>query len=234
MQSSCDKDGNSSVQPNSRIWKEGGVNSILGAFMLLQCLEIANEAKKHVVLFWQLWAHQLHISCWAVWKPKGEVTEGYQWTAKEWSCSVRYSSEVQFHTHCRQPDESISTFMAEIRAIADHRNFGQSLNAMLWNRLVCEVNDQKWLLSDTDTTLKNIEKVALAMESAANNALTMVGDKPPKQQFVHKMYKSHKKKPARSTCYRCGSKNHIAALCRCKDHAGLWHNCSCKESLQNY
>ena len=53
-----------------------------------------------------------------------------------------YSSEFQFHTRGRQPDESILRFMAEIRAIADHCNFGQSLNVMLRNRLVFEVNDK--------------------------------------------------------------------------------------------
>ena len=98
-------------------------------------------------------------------------------------------------------------------------DFGQSLKVMLRDRLVCGVNDeviQKRLLLETDITLKNIEKVALAMESATNNARTTGGGEPLKQESVHKMDKSYKK-PARSTCYRCGSKDHTAASCRFKN-----------------
>ena len=46
-----------------------------------------------------------------------------------------------FYSHSRKPGESISTFVAELCAIAEHCNFGTSLNAMIRDRVVCGINE---------------------------------------------------------------------------------------------
>lgn len=129
----------------------------------------------------------------------------------------------KFYNRSRQPAESISTFLAELRAIADDCNFGDTLNEMLRDRLVCGVNDkviQKRLLSETDLSLDNMVKVAQAMESAAKNSVTMSNGVTgaSKAEDVHKTDSQHRKKSAgKSSCYRCGSKDHLATLCRFKE-----------------
>ena len=48
----------------------------------------------------------------------------------------------KFYNRCRQQGESIATFLAELRAIADDCKFGDTLNDMLRDRLVCGVSDK--------------------------------------------------------------------------------------------
>ena len=48
---------------------------------------------------------------------------------------------------------NLSAFVAELRAIAEHCNFGPSFDAMIQNRVVCGINDdttQKRLLAEGD------------------------------------------------------------------------------------
>ena len=57
----------------------------------------------------------------------------------------------KFYNRSRKPGESISTFMVELLAIAEHCNFGPSLDSMIRDRLVCGINDdakQKRLLAE--------------------------------------------------------------------------------------
>ena len=46
----------------------------------------------------------------------------------------------KFHIRVRQTGESISTFVAELRALSEHYEFGNTLEEMLRDRLVCGVN----------------------------------------------------------------------------------------------
>ena len=47
----------------------------------------------------------------------------------------------KYHTRMRQPKETVNDFVAELRALARHCNFGDSLNDLLRDRLVCGIND---------------------------------------------------------------------------------------------
>ena len=48
----------------------------------------------------------------------------------------------QFYSRFRKPDESITTFVAELQCLAKDCNFGQTLEENLRDRLVCGANDQ--------------------------------------------------------------------------------------------
>ena len=48
---------------------------------------------------------------------------------------------AKFYGRSRKPGESIVTFVAELRASAEHCNFGRSLDDMICDRVVCGVND---------------------------------------------------------------------------------------------
>ena len=47
----------------------------------------------------------------------------------------------RFNTCYRQQAETIATFVSELRSIAEFCNYGESLNDMLRDRLVCGIND---------------------------------------------------------------------------------------------
>ena len=44
---------------------------------------------------------------------------------------------AEFHSRVRKAGESVSAYLAELRSLSKHCNFGESLNDVLWDRLVC-------------------------------------------------------------------------------------------------
>ena len=86
---------------------------------------------------------------------------------------------LKFFIQVRQQGESISTFSLGRRAVAKFCNFGTTLDTMLRDQLVRDVNDshiQRRLLSEPDLTLKTAMQIALGMETAAKNAKALQGD----------------------------------------------------------
>ena len=79
----------------------------------------------------------------------------------------------KFYRRSRKPGESISTFVAELHAIAEHCNFGALLNVMIRDRVVCRINEdaiQKKLLAEGDTiTLTKALSLAQAYETAVKD-----------------------------------------------------------------
>ncbi|KAL0148660.1 hypothetical protein M9458_055987 [Cirrhinus mrigala] len=81
----------------------------------------------------------------------------------------------RFHFHnCKQkPNQSISNYIAELRRLSVHCSFGDQLDAMLRDRIVCGVLDealQRRLLAEPTLTFKEAEERALAAETASLNA----------------------------------------------------------------
>ena len=63
--------------------------------------------------------------------------------------------------------------MAELRRLSEHCGFGETLQDMLRDRLVCCINDagiQRRLLSESELTYKKAFDMALGVESAERNA----------------------------------------------------------------
>ena len=78
----------------------------------------------------------------------------------------------KFHTRFRKSGESVAAFVSELRSIAKFCNFGETLETMLRDRIVCGINDaviQCRLLSEKDLTFKTTLELAQSMESAAKN-----------------------------------------------------------------
>ena len=72
----------------------------------------------------------------------------------------------KFHTRFRKPGESVTAFVSDLRSLAKSCNFGDTLEIMLRDHIVCGINDpiiQRRLLSEKALTFKS------AMESAAKN-----------------------------------------------------------------
>ena len=143
----------------------------------------------------------------------------------------------KFHTRVRQPSETVSAFVSELRSLAEHCNFGDTLEPMLRDRLVCGINDdaiQKRLLAHSDLSFTKALRTAQGMEAAANNLKKLHdGDRANEEREVNKMshrgeQKDRKKEEKGSggdgpCCYRCGKAGHLATQCR---HRGAkCHNC---------
>ena len=65
--------------------------------------------------------------------------------------------------------EPIATIVAELHRLTEHCKFGQTLDEMLWDQLVCGITDshvQCQLLAEPDLTLKMALELAQAQEMA--------------------------------------------------------------------
>ena len=51
--------------------------------------------------------------------------------------------QFKFYSNSRQTGESIASYMARLRALTKHCEFGDSLNTMLRDRLVCGANNKQ-------------------------------------------------------------------------------------------
>ena len=105
----------------------------------------------------------------------------------------------RFNTRYRQQAETIATFVSELRSIAEFCNYGESLNDMLRDRLVCGINDsaiQRRLLAEDKLSFTKAMEISQGMEAATKNAQTLqssseVGEVQP--GAVHKLYSQQKK-----------------------------------------
>ena len=136
----------------------------------------------------------------------------------------------KFNSRFRKEGESISTYVAELRQLTEHCNFGTALEDMLRDRLVCGINEdriQRRLLSETTLNFKKAYEIAVGMEIAAKNvkeiqqaALSVEGNQIPTQQNVNKVSENVKSQGRNDwsamECYRCGGK-HKSEDCKFKE-----------------
>ena len=161
----------------------------------------------------------------------------------------------QFNTRCQQEGESVGVFVAALRSIAEHCDYGDSLKDMLRDRIVCGIRDksvQCSLLKESKLTYDTALDTALAAESAKKDAQKLqdstkveghslgdvcrVEDKPSSQG--NKSLQDGGKE-SKTVCYRCGGK-HDPSHCRfreaechyCKKRGHIATVCRKKKSRQ--
>ncbi|XP_070377069.1 uncharacterized protein [Dermacentor albipictus] len=168
------------------------------------------------------------------------------------------AESYQFFTRNQQADESTSDFIVELRKMANRCNFGQALERMLRDRLVCGLRDagvRRNLLARHTLTLQEAEDVALAAEMAARNAQQM-GDGPIREGVHAVRTKQERQKFSRrpqpdrmknsnnevqTGCLCCGSDTHKTAKCRfrrvecfsCRKRGHLASMCNSKPHQEN-
>ena len=141
------------------------------------------------------------------------------------------SSIVQrykFYNRVRAEGESIANFVAALREIAKHCEYGDTLKIMLRDRLVCGVNHQaiqKRLLAEKNLTLDKAMEIALALEAADNDV------KQLQKPSATVMYQTQSKNqcpprresalprpamPGHKSCHRCLG-NHAPQTCKFKE-----------------
>ena len=129
--------------------------------------------------------------------------------------------QPNFHSRSRQSGKSVSAYVAELRKLTEHCDFGDTLNDMLRDRRACGINDQRIqqrLLAEPALTFPKAMELAQATEAADKNArelerATTVGvqvnavssDHPAGEGGAHRTSTT-------TSCYRCGGR-HPADKC---------------------
>ena len=140
----------------------------------------------------------------------------------------------KFNTCTRNPGESIASYVARLRDLTQYCEFGDTLELMLRDRLVCGVGNeqlQRRLLAEPELTFQKAMKLSQTFESAMQDARKLQ-DEPkhtPAVQ-VHALpegagNKSGPLHSQTSQCYRCGG-NHRASSCKFKE--SICHHCKKK------
>ena len=91
---------------------------------------------------------------------------------------VVIAERFQFHQWSQGLNESVAEYIAELRKLALHCEFGEFLKDALRDRLVCGLRNagvQKQLLAQTDLTLDKALQVAQGMEAAEKSTKTLQG-----------------------------------------------------------
>ena len=124
------------------------------------------------------------------------------------------SERFHFHRRNQAASESIAEYVAELRRLSTHCEFGPYLGQALRDRLVCGLQHesiQKRLLAEPDLTLKRATELALGMEAADRNAKSL-------KNLEGSVQKLNVRQPAlNAPCYRCERTNHAAKDCRFRD-----------------
>ena len=82
----------------------------------------------------------------------------------------------RFNTRSRKPGESVATYVAELRRLAEYCNYGNTLEKMIRDRLVSGINDdniQKKLLSEPVLSYTRALEIARGAEVAEKNLREM-------------------------------------------------------------
>ena len=123
----------------------------------------------------------------------------------------------RFNSRARKEGESIAEYVAELRRLAEHCNYGDSLNKMLRDRLVWGVKDttiQKKLLGESELTLDRAIQLAQSTETAEQNVREMGGES--QKEGVHKLAWKQPR-GAQVSCSRCGGTGHRGTACPFQD-----------------
>ena len=120
----------------------------------------------------------------------------------------------RFNLRIRRKGESVASYVSKLQDLAQFCNYGESLETMLRDRLVCRISDesiQRRLLAESTLTFKKAFKLAQGMEAASKDVREMLGaPQPPSAgQPPEEIHAVSKK--TEFVCYRCGQTGHYPA-----------------------
>ena len=128
----------------------------------------------------------------------------------------------QFNLRQQATTELVAEYVAALRKLAKHCNFGDSLSEMLRDRLLCGIANptvQKHLLAEPELTLTKAVTKAQVVELAERGSKEIQAIKDPPKD-IHKFSQSStsktssnrprevvKDKSSSAFCHRCGGKH---------------------------
>ena len=137
----------------------------------------------------------------------------------------------RFHFHrCNQASgESISEYVAELRRLATHCDFGNYLEEALRDCLICGIrheNTQKRLLSEANLTLSKAIEITCNIEVMETQATQLKGTSSVPVMNVRPTTRNQSRDTTaqHASCTCCGGRNHRAKDCLFKD--ARCHKCN--------
>ena len=114
----------------------------------------------------------------------------------------------KFNSRACQRGESVAEYVAALRHLAIDCEYGESLNEMLHDRLICGVNDpriQRRLLLEADLDFDKALKMAQAMEMVDRDVEELKGGpgEPETEGEVHKVGSAETRTHGYQNCHRC-------------------------------
>ncbi|KAM7290851.1 uncharacterized protein ISCGN_027438 [Ixodes scapularis] len=100
------------------------------------------------------------------------------------------AESFKFFTRVQKEEESAQQFIVELRQLADKCNFGDMLDRMLRDKIVCGIRNidvQKALLSRPKLTLQETENIVLAAEAARQGVKLMKPSDVKSEPELHKL-----------------------------------------------
>ena len=147
----------------------------------------------------------------------------------------------RFYCRARKPGESVANFFAQLRSLAARCNYGDSLENMLRDRLVCGINDDsihKRLLAEPNLTYKKAVELARGLETADRNvkllksgATSHIKRETPLPESPQVNRVASNKGSTAVICYRCGIGGHAVEQCRYSKDI-VCHGCRKARHLQ--
>ena len=138
----------------------------------------------------------------------------------------------EFNTRKQKPGESVAEYIASLRKIAEHCDYGPVLNDMLRDRLVCGTADervQRRYLQESTLTYTKARDMALASETADKDSKRLheaSGEATSAGQVKAEVLKVSSKpsktgsgasRGPQNECHRCGGK-HPPTTCKFKSY----------------
>ena len=127
------------------------------------------------------------------------------------------AERFRFHKRNQGEGETITQYIADLKKLSEHCEFGAYLQDALRDRLVCGLNSesiQKRLLTETALTYQKAVEIAISMETVARESQQLSSS-----QKVNAVYFTSQGRK----CTRCGRTNHREEECFYKDQS--CHNC---------
>lgn len=128
---------------------------------------------------------------------------------------------------CRQKsDESVSAYLASLKQISLHCDFGPNLDSNLREQLVWRLYSErmtKRLLAEPNLTLERAIEICTALEATERDIADMGRESSSSNRgstvnYISKKQKGPvKKQKDRPTCFCCGKSNHKANDCRFRE-----------------
>ena len=129
----------------------------------------------------------------------------------------------KFNSHVCLVEETVSTYVLELRSTPEHCNFSELLDDMLRDCLICSINKEQIqcrLLAESKLTLKRALEIVQSLETAVQNVQALQGQPPVQPETVtHDIGKL----TSTRTCFRCGKGSHPPTKCKFKE--AKYHQC---------
>lgn len=124
------------------------------------------------------------------------------------------AERYRFHKRNQAKEETVVAYVAELKRLSEHCQFGTGLDDALRDRLVCGIRHegiQKRLLTEVDLTFKRALEISVSMETAAKDALEL--QVSVKTENVNQLAMKEATQRQSQQCYRCGG-YHLSSQCR--------------------